>query len=270
MKVAQASIVEEPTLAVPVGKSALTAGLDWTQSPLLLGYNATKPKPTAEVLLATERGEPLLATWRYGLGQSASFTSDAKARWAAEWMTWPGYGKFWAQVVRGLLRKGGLAAFEVTRAENGDRLDIRVDAVTPDGAFRNRLPITIHARTPDDNTQTVAAVQDAPGSYRALITLPQEGTTVVNVSSPELPDGGIAFAHTRSYPREFLTNGTDEKLLREISAMTHGRFDPKPEEIFSRADNPALRRRDLTNWFLIAALALLPLDIFLRRRTWRP
>ncbi|MEO6740300.1 MAG: VWA domain-containing protein, partial [Chthoniobacteraceae bacterium] len=46
MKVAQSSIVEEPTLAVPVAKSAITAGIDWAQSPLLLGYNATKPKPT--------------------------------------------------------------------------------------------------------------------------------------------------------------------------------------------------------------------------------
>jgi uncharacterized membrane protein len=269
MKVAQSSIVEEPTQAVPVGKSALTAGLDWAQSPLLLGYNATKPKPTADVLLATERGEPLLATWRYGLGQAAAFTSDAKARWAAEWMTWPGYAKFWTQTVRGLLRKGGPAAFEVTRSENGDTLGIRVDAVTPDGAFRNRLPITIHARTPDDITQTVTATQDGPGSYRAKVSLPPEGITVVNVSSRDLPDGGLAFAHARSYPPEFLTSGTNETLLREIARAGNGRYDPKPGDIFARPERPSQRRRDLTNWFLIAALALLPLDIFLRRRTWR-
>ena len=269
MKVAQSSIVEEPTLAVPVVKSPIIAGIDWAQSPLLLGYNATKPKPTAEVLLATERGEPLLATWRYGLGQAAAFTSDAKARWAAEWMSWPGYAKFWVQTVRGLLRKGGPAAFEISRSENGDALDIRVDAVTPEGAFRNRLPITIHARTPDGSTQIVSAVEDAPGSYRARITLPQEGATVVSVSSPDLPDGGTAFAHTRSYPREFLASGTNDALLREIAAAGHGRFEPKPAEIFARPERSGLRRRDLTNWFLIAALALLPLDILLRRRTWR-
>ncbi len=269
MKVAQSSIVEEPTLAVPVAKSAITAGIDWAQSPLLLGYNATKPKPTAEILLATERGEPLLATWRYGLGQAAAFTSDAKARWAAEWMAWPGYGKFWTQTVRGLLRKSGAAAFEITHSESGDALDIRVDAVTPEGAFRSRLPITIHARTPDDNTQTVAAVQDAPGSYRAHITLPPEGITVVNVSSSELPDGGMTFAHARSFPAEFLATGTNEVLLREIAAAGRGRFDPKPSEIFERPERPSQRRRELTNWFLIAALALLPVDIFLRRRTWR-
>ncbi|MDQ3624571.1 MAG: VWA domain-containing protein, partial [Verrucomicrobiota bacterium] len=98
MKVAQSSLVEEPFLAIPAARTPLTAGIDWAQSPLLLGYNTTKPKPTAEVLLATERGEPLLATWRYGLGQAAAFTSDAKSRWAAEWLNWPGYGKFWAQV----------------------------------------------------------------------------------------------------------------------------------------------------------------------------
>jgi hypothetical protein len=184
-------------------------------------------------------------------------------------MSWPGYAKFWVQTVRGLLRKSGAAAFEITRRESGDALDIRVDAVTPEGAFRNRLPITIHARTPDDSTQTITAVQDAPGSYRARIALPQEGATVVSVSSPELPDGGMAFAHTRSYPREFLEGGTNEKLLREIAAAGRGRFDPQPAEIFSRAERPAQRRRDLTNWFLIAALALLPVDIFLRRRTWR-
>ncbi len=269
MKVAQSSIIEEPTQAVPVAKSALTAGIDWAQSPLLLGCNATKPKPTAEVLLATERGEPLLATWRYGLGQAAAFTSDAKARWAAEWMAWPGYAKFWVQTVRGLLRKGGPAVFEVTRSESGDTLDIRVDAVTPDGAFRNRLPITIHARTPDGITHTVAAVQDAPGSYRAKTPLPPEGVTVVNVSSRDLPDGGLAFAHARSYPAEFLTSGTNEALLREIAKAGNGRFDPQPSEVFARPGRPAQRRRDLTNWFLIAALGLLPLDIFLRRRTWR-
>ncbi len=269
MKVSQSSLIEEPTQAVPVMKSALTAGIDWAQSPLLLGYNATKPKPTADVLLATERGEPLLATWRYGLGNAAAFTSDAKARWASEWLAWTGYGKFWTQLVRGLLRKSGPAAFEVTRREEGDRLELRVDAVTTDGTFRNRLPITITARTPDDATQSVTASQDAPGSYRASLALPAEGTTVINISSPELPDGGLALAHTRSYPREFLSTDTNESLLQQVAAAGGGKFAPQPSEIFTRMEHPLQRRRDITDWLLIAAILLLPLDIFLRRRTWR-
>ena len=269
LKVAQASLIEEPTLAMPVTKSPLTAGIDWAQSPLLLGYNATKPKPTADVLLATERGEPLLATWRYGLGQAAAFTSDAKARWAGEWLAWPGYGKFWPQVVRGLLRKGDAAAFEVTTRENGGRLDLQIDAVTPEGEFRNRLPITIATRGENEDAAQFPAVQEAPGRYRASIPLPVEGTTVISVNSPELPDGGIALAHSRSYPREFLSTAVNEPLLRALATQTGGRFEPQPADVFARSERQMPRRKDLSDWFLIAALCLLPVDIFLRRRTWR-
>jgi uncharacterized membrane protein len=140
MKVAQSSLIEEPFQPVAVRSHPIIGGIDWAQAPLLLGYNSTKPKPTAEMLLVTERGEPLLASWRYGLGQAAAFTSDAKARWASEWLTWPGYGKFWGQVVRGLMRKSDRASFAVTTREKADELEVRIDAVNPDGSFRNRLP----------------------------------------------------------------------------------------------------------------------------------
>ena len=269
MKVAQSSLVEEPFLAVPARPSPLTAGLDWAQSPLLLGYNATKPKPTADILLATERGEPLLATWRYGLGQAAAFTSDAKSRWAAEWLAWPGFGKFWAQTVRGLMRKSDQASFEVQSRESGDDLLLTIDAVKPDGAFRNQLPITVNALSPGGETKTVTATQTGPGQYRAQLALAPEGTAIVSVNSPDLPDGGYTFGHTRSYPREFLSTETNEPLLRSLAEVTHGKFAPSPTEIFARPEIAARQRRDITDWLLIAALTLLPLDIWMRRRQWK-
>lgn len=268
MKVAQSSLVEEPFLAVPAMKSPLTAGLDWAQSPLLLGYNATKPKPTADILLATERGEPLLATWRYGLGQAAAFTSDAKSRWAAEWLQWPGFGKFWAQTVRGLMRKSDQASFEVQSRESGDDLLLTIDAVKPDGSFRNQLPITINALGPGGETKTLTAEQSSPGQYRAKLALAPEGTTIISVNSPELPDGGYTFGHTRSYPREFLSTETNETLMRSLAEMTGGKFAPTPAEIFARPEVAAPQRRDITDWLLMAALSLIPLDIWMRRRQW--
>ncbi len=269
MKVAQSSLIEEPFLAVPAKASPITAGVDWKSSPLLLGYNATKPKPTADLLLTTERGEPLLATWRYGLGQTAAFTSDAKARWASEWLQWPGYGKFWSQLVRTLMRKSDQASFEVTTKESGDRLDLAIDAVTPDGNFRNQLPITVNALKPDGTTQTTTARQDGPGSYRASLDLPTEGTSVISVNSPDLPDGGYVFGETRSYPREFLTTETNEPLLRQLAQFGDGKFSPTPAEIFARPTRATMHRRDLSPYLLMAALALFPLDIWLRRRSWR-
>jgi len=91
----------------------------------------------------------------------------------------------------------------------------------------------------------------------------------VPVSSPDLPDGGYVFGHTRSYPKEFLRTETDETFLRSLASQGRGKFAPSPSEIFARPQIAAQQQRDLTNYFLIAALFLLPLDIWLRRRSWR-
>jgi uncharacterized membrane protein len=266
MKVAQSSLIEEPFQAVPARPSPLLGGIDWPQAPLLLGYNSTKLKPTADLLLATERGEPLLATWRYGLGQSAAFTSDAKARWASEWLTWPGYGRFWAQLIRATMRKSDRASFAIATHERGGTLAIELDALKPDGSFHNALELSIHALLPDGSSAALSPSQTAPGRYTADFTLPALGTTVFSIHSPDLPDGGSTFAHTRSYPREYLHTGADHTRLAHLAAAGRGAFDPATETLWTTPTTPAPQRRDLTDWFLIAALALIPLDIWVRRR----
>ncbi len=169
--------------------------------------------------------------------------------------------------MRGLMRKSDQSTFQVTPRETGDRLDLQIDALTPEGSFRDRLPIRINALLPDGETRTQEATQDAPGSYRASFTLPLEGATVFSVSSPDLPEGSHVFGYTRSYPREFLTTETNEPLLRSLADIAHGRYAPTPADVFTAPRTPARTRHDLTDDFLIAALLLFPIDIWLRRRS---
>jgi Ca-activated chloride channel family protein len=269
MKVAQSSLIEEPFVAVPVAGGGAIEGLDWQQAPLLLGYNSTRPKPTADILLATERGEPLYATWRYGLGQVAAFTSDAKSRWASEWLGWNGFGKFWTQVVRSLMRRSDQADFQVTATERGDNLHLIIEAATLTGLFRNQLPISVTARDGETGrTVTKEAEQSAPGTYEVNFELPERGTTMLSVSSSNLPESDYVFGYTRSYPKEFFSTETNEALLRAIATRGKGRYDPAFNEIFERSGIGSLRRVDLSSWFLVAALILFPLDIWFRRRAW--
>src|SRR2546428_8115571 len=50
--------------------------------------------------------DPVLATWRFGLGRAVAFTSDAKAKWGTLWLRWRDFNKFWAQLTRWTLRSG--------------------------------------------------------------------------------------------------------------------------------------------------------------------
>jgi len=80
------------------------ANIDLERAPTLLGYVETQPKPACEVVLTSKEGDPLLAWWRCGAGRSAAFTSDAQSRWAAAWLRWDGFGPFWTQLARHVMR----------------------------------------------------------------------------------------------------------------------------------------------------------------------
>jgi Ca-activated chloride channel family protein len=51
--------------------------------PVLRGYVDHFPKPRAEMPLVSDKGDPILAHWQFGLGRAVAFTSDARAKWAA-------------------------------------------------------------------------------------------------------------------------------------------------------------------------------------------
>ena len=97
-QVAGQQIVEEPFFPIQTSSSPILRGLDQA-FPQLLGYNGTTAKSAAQTVLVTARDDPLLAQWQYGLGRSVAWTSDSTGRWAKSWIAWPGFAKFFSQVV---------------------------------------------------------------------------------------------------------------------------------------------------------------------------
>lgn len=64
----------------------ITKGVNLTNASIT-GYNQVTPKAGAERLVITATGQPVLTTWRFGLGRVAAFTTDngngAGIRWAS-------------------------------------------------------------------------------------------------------------------------------------------------------------------------------------------
>lgn len=264
LRAAESSLREDAFLAATVGKPPVLQGIPWSEAPLLLGLNISKIKPGAELLLTSESGDPLFATWQYGLGHVAAFTSDAKARWASEWLGWPGYGKFWAQAARALVREGSRKDLSLTVREEGGELVIEAEAVTPEGTFRDGLDITVSVAALGAAPLSLPARQVAPGLYRARIKTPEAESAMVAVSDGNTRPVPAAWA--RDYPAEFRITGDGTPLLEKISALTSGRFQPRPEDVFRPALQGVKMRQDLAPFFLILALLLWPVDIWLRRR----
>ncbi len=98
-------VTEEPFFPQVVHAVPWLAGLDFQHAPTLLGYVETQPKPAGQLVLAANSGDPLLVLGRYGRGTSVAFTSDAESRWAAAWLRWAGFDRFWTRLAREAMRK---------------------------------------------------------------------------------------------------------------------------------------------------------------------
>lgn len=123
-------IEERPTRAVPTGRAPgpLLDGVDVGALPLLGGYVRTTPKDEAQVHLAEpQEDDPLLASWRYGLGRVAAFASEADGPWAAAWTDADGYGRLWSQTVRWLAERPVRAPGSLQLAAVGRVLDVAVE-----------------------------------------------------------------------------------------------------------------------------------------------
>ena len=254
-------LVEEPVEAVVSGSSEILKGLD--ALPGLTGYVATEEKDRAEVLLKSHKGDPLLAAWRFRSGKSLAWTSDARDRWAAQWVAWDGYRKFWGQATRWVMRsrRAGALTPRVT-VSNGAGL-VSVDAVDQRGEFVNFLALEATVVGADLEPRRVRLRQSSPGHYEAAFEARDVGAYIVSVAG-EGVDTATAGASV-SYSPEYRSLRTNSILAEQIAAVTGGRVAPPPADFFRPAGRAVVSPRDLWYHLVWLALMLFVADIAARR-----
>jgi Ca-activated chloride channel family protein len=260
----RSTVVEEPTPARPAQPSQATSGIDWSAAPLLAGYIGSSPKDTATTALITHHDDPLYASWQYGLGRSAAFTSDAKPKWAASWMGWDGFSTFWTQVFRDVVRRQSNDRLRPVVTTEGGEGHVTVDAYSAEGRAANGLDLLGRVIGPDGAPRDVTLRQTAPGRYEADFPAPVEGAYLVNVVSGDEGGGNRVTGAVRAYSPEFEVRETDRDLLERIATASGGSVVGEDARLFEQR-GWATRPRDAWPWLVLAALLLLPLDVGIRR-----
>ncbi len=201
-EIVRKAAVEEWFQVEAVGDAAFLRSIDVRTAPFLHGYVSTKmkPPPAQELLESRDTQEPILARWRVGLGWTLAWTSDVKSQWASEWLRWPGWERFWGQLVHEHMRQKHRRELDMkTEVVNG-QLHAAVDAFGADERFENNLTSQLLVMGPEpvkeqacksDADCTAAAYsqcdvkqhacqprpielrQTAPGRYEATLPLDQ-------------------------------------------------------------------------------------------------
>ena len=274
----RAYIVEEEFTPAISARHPIIEGID--SAPPLLGYIATSPKETATVILRGPQDDPILAAWQYGLGRAVAFTSDASARWGANWVDWEGFADFWTQAIQWSIIEGSTNNIEAQVIERGGETVLSVDARTAQGDFLNGLALEASIASTQLDSETVVLQQTAPGHYEAVFTPRQEGSYFITVAGVTERDpetltpqqvrqtAGWVLSYSNEYRIDPNETSSEEPLfkLERISGITGGgSLAENPAASFDHNLDQQRAAEPLWPYLLLAAAILLPVDVGVRR-----
>ncbi|MEM9066716.1 MAG: VWA domain-containing protein [Planctomycetota bacterium] len=260
------------------GGSPITLGIEplLGSSPDLYGLALarTKEEPGVTTSIVTPAGEPVLADWNAGLGRVVAFTSDARAVWARDWLTWPGYREMWTSIARAASRPSPDPGLALTTTVQEGRLKLRMEAQSEDGSPIDylRIPATVFG---PNGSREVMLEQTGPGVYEAIAPAPETGSYYI-IASPSDGAAGLPPVFSAvgvAAGAELRALEADLDLLRDIAQQSGGRVlapsDVRAESLFDRSlTEPREAEVPLYSTLLLWAVAVLMLDIGTRRIAW--
>ncbi len=288
MRVAQPLVFEpqggvQPQITYP---HEIVQGLS-RDLPPLQGYVLTtvKDSPLVQVQMrANKPTEPdnqtIMATWTYGLGRTAVFTSDAGKQWANQWTEWDGYDQCFSQLVRWAMRPTKSdAKFTVATNIADGKVQVIVNALNQENDFLNFLDMQAVAVGPDLKPLPIVMRQVAPGRYTGTFDSNGAGSYLVNV----IPGPGMAPVTTGAsvpFSDEYRIRQTNYNMLGQLAELepTGGdagvMAEPLDQESLGQAASlnayrgglpKAMGLQDIWHWCLLVGGLCLFGDIFVRR-----
>ncbi len=254
-------------------ESQILQGIYKDQLPPLKGYTITEAKKKAEVPLVTDimgKTDPILANWRYGLGKTVIYTSDADARWSSKWINWLKFNKFWSQIVRWSMRDISKTDYNLKIETENNTISLLIESSTK---LEDDTKMKVSLLTPelDNDIQELTLKQIAPQRYTTELRDTNPGAYTVKIS--RIKDGKVVDLKTKGLivpeaiaakPLEYSAHGNNISLLKNIAGITGGKFNPKKEEI-KVEEKEITRTKDFASYFIPMAIILFIFDIAVRK-----
>ena len=234
--------------------------------PPLDGYVATSERETAQVILASDEGDPILSAWRYGLGKAVAFTSQIGGRWGREWARWRDGSKLWLQIIRWLMPRRGGSELDLSIV-NG-RGVARMEMIEERGYPIAGLLLQARVIGPGSKVQTVPMKEPSAGRYEAEFNLPSLGRYTVSIVKFGGKDNRSSVAEGSlylPYSPEYSNLRINSTSLKRLSAETGGMYQADPGIIGKPARSPHRSLKPIWRWLILASVIIVMLELIMRK-----
>lgn len=230
--------------------------------PALLGYVAATAKQMADVILESDREDPVLSTWQYGLGRTVAWNSDGNNEWTAQYAAWDNYPMLWSNIIHYVISDSELGEDDLEVVKEGNTASITYQTKDYDKDTKVKAVVT------DENGNAEEVSLDAikPGVFVTDLDVSEVG--VYNVSIRKMYGEEIVknynTAYANQYSAEYQFSDSDTDLASFVK-QAGGQEITLSDNIWKQNQNTVKSRVSLTVPLLILAIFLFLLDVIIRR-----
>nr|WP_240949637.1 VWA domain-containing protein [Psychrobacillus sp. BL-248-WT-3] len=222
--------------------------------PQMNAYIATTAKQTANVIAQSEKEDPVLAEWMYGLGRTLAFTSDSTGAWSGDFARWNNWGDFWNTAVSRMLPSYSEVPYTIQKASDGS-----YTVTDPSGksSFIEVAAVNEKGEELEVNSEPLA-----PGKSRVTVES-EPGLVFFRVSNEQdaVYQAGISIP----YSEEYKVQQPDVQKLQLITNRTGGELLSEPAEAFRDMDVTSSEKQPIRQILILIAIILFFIDITIRR-----
>lgn len=229
--------------------------------PEMNAYIATTKKGRATTILQSEKEDPVMASWQYGLGKTIAWTSDVEGKWAGRWASWDVWPTLWNEIVTWTFPSTATETFSVKNEMKGTTTYVTfqgdVNLISP-------LRSTVLDEKGLEVESTIRLT--APGEYQVAF----EGETGNHfIQMTEEVDGEpIPFfqtAVTVPYSPEYNIAPINQRIFDELVSIIDGGIGDEHTDVFRPLEQKPKTKQELSHQLILIAFLLFFIEIVLRR-----
>lgn len=248
------------------GNNEITRGLFSAGWPNIYGYVSATPKNSSNVLISSEKDDPVLTVMQYGLGHTVAWNSDVTNEWTAGYAGQEDYAQLWKRIIDYSVGNTLIGEDSVDVVTAGGYTQVVYQAV--DGGQQTKVEAVY--TDPEGNTRTEPLHATAPGNFEAK--LETDVTGIYNLSVRRVDGGEIVNAVTTAAAVQY----SDEyKFDVNTGAFTdfinrYGTMLSAQDNFWRQRKSESKEKYELTKWLILLAVLWFVMDIALRRFHFLP
>nr|WP_280518504.1 VWA domain-containing protein [Lederbergia wuyishanensis] len=229
--------------------------------PEMNAYIAVTPKSTSQTVLSSNKEDPVLSEWQFGLGRTIAFTSDFSGKWAGNWAKWEIWPHFINKLISKTLPSFNSEPYTVHVENKNGQTVIQLQSSSSD---LNPIETVVVSQSGKKVNSSMKIT--APGRYELVM---DQDPGMYFISIKQLSEDGdeklYKTGFTIPYSDELLLKGDNFSLLKEASNITGGKQLTKEKMAFAPIPHFSVKKQSITSLLIFIAFLFFFLEIAIRR-----